>query len=34
VLRGFDISRWRPKLIMIEDHVADLSEHRYLNAAG
>jgi hypothetical protein len=34
VLRGFDISRWRPKLIMIEDHVADLSKHRYLNAAG
>ena len=35
MLRGFDdISRWRPKLIMIEDHVADLSKHRYLNAAG
>jgi FkbM family methyltransferase len=34
VLRGFDIARWRPRLIMIEDHVPDLSKHRYLNAAG
>ena len=34
VLQGFDLARWRPRLIMIEDHVADLSKHRYLNAAG
>jgi len=34
VLRGFDIARWRPRLILLEDHVADLSRHRYLNAAG
>jgi hypothetical protein len=34
VLRGFDIARWRPKLILLEDHVADLSRHRYLTAAG
>jgi FkbM family methyltransferase len=34
VLQGFDLVRWRPRLIMIEDHVADLSKHRYLNAAG
>lgn len=34
VLRGFDIARWRPKLIMIEDHVADLSKHRYLTSFG
>ena len=34
VLRGFDISRWRPQLILLEDHVADLSKHRYLVAAG
>jgi FkbM family methyltransferase len=34
VLRGFDIGRWRPRLIMIEDHVADLSKHRYLKNAG
>jgi FkbM family methyltransferase len=34
VLRGFDIARWRPRLILLEDHVADLSKHRYLTAAG
>lgn len=34
VLRGFDIGRWQPKLILLEDHVPDLSRHRYLTAAG
>lgn len=34
VLRGFDIAHWRPQLILLEDHVADLSKHRYLTAAG
>jgi FkbM family methyltransferase len=34
VLRGFDIKRWRPRLILLEDHVADLSKHRYLKSAG
>ena len=34
VLRGFDIARWRPRLIMIEDHVADLSKHRFLISSG
>lgn len=34
VLRGFDIARWRPRLILLEDHVADLSKHRYLGNAG
>jgi FkbM family methyltransferase len=34
VLRGFDIARWRPRLILLEDHVADLSRHMYLTAAG
>jgi Methyltransferase FkbM domain len=34
VLRGFDLARWRPRLILLEDHVADLSRHRYLSAAG
>jgi len=34
VLQGFDLARWRPRLLMIEDHVADLSKHRYLSAAG
>jgi len=34
VLRGFSLARWRPQLILLEDHVADLSKHRYLKAAG
>ena len=34
VLRGFDIARWQPRLILLEDHVADLSKHRYLYGAG
>jgi FkbM family methyltransferase len=34
VLRGFSIARWRPQLILLEDHVADLSKHRYLTTAG
>jgi FkbM family methyltransferase len=34
VLRGFDIARWHPRLILLEDHVADLYKHRFLKAAG
>jgi FkbM family methyltransferase len=34
VLRGFDIKRWHPRLILLEDHVGDLSKHRFLTAAG
>ena len=33
VLRGFDIARWKPRLILLEDHVADLARHRYLSRA-
>jgi FkbM family methyltransferase len=34
VLRGFDIARWRPRLILIEDHVTNLATHRFLKHAG
>ena len=34
VLRGFSIARWRPRLILLEDHVRDLAKHRYLTAHG
>jgi Methyltransferase FkbM domain len=34
VLRGINLARWCPRLILLEDHVPDLSKHRYLNAAG
>jgi FkbM family methyltransferase len=33
-LRGFDFRRWRPRLILLEDHVGDLSRHRFLTGAG
>ena len=34
VLRGFDLVRWRPRLIMLEDHVSDLERHWYLQSSG
>jgi len=34
VLSGFDLARWRPRLILIEDHVADLDRHRFLTNGG
>jgi FkbM family methyltransferase len=34
VLRGFDLKRWRPRLILIEDHVTSLGTHRFLTHAG
>ena len=34
VLSGFDVARWRPRLILIEDHVSSLATHRFLMRAG
>jgi FkbM family methyltransferase len=34
VLHGFDFARWRPRLIMIEDHVSGLAKHWYLQSSG
>ena len=34
VLSGFTAGRWRPRLILLEDHVEDLAKHRTLAAAG
>jgi FkbM family methyltransferase len=34
VLSGFDLEHWRPRLILIEDHVTNLATHRYLTRAG
>ena len=34
VLRGFDLARWRPRLLLIEDHVTSLATHNYLTRAG
>src|SRR5258708_18051909 len=33
-LSGFDFARWRPRLVLLEDHVGNLSKHRFLRAAG
>ena len=34
VLAGFDFERWRPRLIMLEDHVSSLAKHWYLQSRG
>ena len=34
VLDGFTLSRWKPRLILLEDHVGDLTKHRFLSAQG
>ena len=34
VLSGFDLARWRPRLVLIEDHVTNLATHRFLTRAG
>lgn len=34
VLRGFDAAHWRPRLILLEDHVENLAKHRALQAMG
>jgi FkbM family methyltransferase len=34
VLRGFDFARWRPRLVLIEDHVLDRRLHNDLVARG
>jgi FkbM family methyltransferase len=34
VLRGFDLQRHRPRLLLMEDHLYDLKAHRYLGRAG
>jgi FkbM family methyltransferase len=34
VLRGFNLQRHRPKLLLVEDHLYDLKAHRYVRRAG
>lgn len=33
-LSGFDFARWRPHLVLLEDHVGDLSRHRFMRSRG
>jgi hypothetical protein len=34
VLSGLDLARWRPRLVLLEDHVGNLKKHRFLRSAG
>jgi FkbM family methyltransferase len=34
VLLGFDFAHWKPRLIMLEDHVESLEKHRFLKESG
>ena len=34
VLRGFDFAQWKPRLILLEDHVSSLDKHRFMTKAG
>jgi hypothetical protein len=34
VLSGFDFARWAPRFILLEDHVAHLSRHRFMTPHG
>ncbi len=34
VLRGFDLHRWKPRLILLEDHVGSLDKHFFLIRNG
>jgi FkbM family methyltransferase len=34
VLKGATLSRWRPRLLLIEDHVTTLNVHRYMVSNG
>ena len=34
VLKGFNIAYWQPRLILLEDHVANLAKYRALRAAN
>jgi FkbM family methyltransferase len=34
VLRGFSFTRWRPRLIVVEDHVEGLAKHWFMQSNG
>jgi FkbM family methyltransferase len=34
VLTGFDLARWRPRLLLVEDHITSLAAHHLLTRAG
>jgi FkbM family methyltransferase len=34
VLRGFDFARWKPRLVLLEDHVSNLDKHNFMVQSG
>ena len=34
VFQGFDLGRWHPRLVLLEDHVIGLDKHRYMLSHG
>lgn len=34
LFKGFDLEKWRPKLVLIEDHVANHSKHKLMITSG
>jgi FkbM family methyltransferase len=34
VLSGFDFARWKPRLVLLEDHVSSLDKHRFMLRSG
>jgi FkbM family methyltransferase len=34
VMSGFDFDRWKPRLVLLEDHVSSLEKHRFMTRAG
>jgi FkbM family methyltransferase len=34
LFKGFDIGRWRPKLVLLEDHVTNHSKHNHMVRGG
>ncbi|MGV3632972.1 MAG: FkbM family methyltransferase [Pseudorhodoplanes sp.] len=34
VLSGFDFAHWKPRLVLLEDHVSSLDKHRFMLRSG
>jgi FkbM family methyltransferase len=34
VLSGFDFEHWKPRLVLLEDHVSNLDKHRFMTRSG
>jgi hypothetical protein len=34
LFKGFDIQRWKPKLVVLEDHVTSQDKHKFMTANG